>query len=377
MFFRKSVAVVAMALLSSFAAYAKELTFKFKVESSGPTLYMCNAGIKHGTPSVAQICHVQGGTAACLPSDPNCVCTSTTAAHHLMDFMRFQTRPWLQSSGTWGDLSTPVAMVAGKDQYKRIVESKDSFKNMLDSVTFSLGSEQYGACYHVDVCFKGAQIDYHHNIPSLSIPVNVEVYGTATLTDLQTGDSRSYTGLAKPKVRAVVHCDKQGKGTYKYASNGSSPASGFYDTLDNDIDFTAFDNSQSGNSDFTYGTESTFTAFSANTQVPVPSVEIVKGTSHYPRFCVIRYEFCESQGAERKWQRHDAQFKVFTRVSEPPVGDNGNGGGENGGGHDNCNNGVGNGEDCQPPGNPPVNDGEGTGPGNPGNGGNGGNGRGH
>ena len=30
------------------------------------------------------------------------------------------------------------------------------------------------------------------------------------------------------------------------------------------------------------------------------------------------------------------------------------------------NNGVGNGEDPQPPGNPPVNDGPGTGPGNPG-----------
>ena len=31
------------------------------------------------------------------------------------------------------------------------------------------------------------------------------------------------------------------------------------------------------------------------------------------------------------------------------------------------NNGVGNGEDPQPPGEPPVNDGAGTGPGNPGN----------
>ena len=33
----------------------------------------------------------------------------------------------------------------------------------------------------------------------------------------------------------------------------------------------------------------------------------------------------------------------------------------------NGNNGVGNGEDPQPPGNPPINDGPGTGPGNPGN----------
>jgi hypothetical protein len=33
----------------------------------------------------------------------------------------------------------------------------------------------------------------------------------------------------------------------------------------------------------------------------------------------------------------------------------------------NCNNGVGNGIDCQPPGDPPINDGPGTGPGNSGN----------
>lgn len=37
------------------------------------------------------------------------------------------------------------------------------------------------------------------------------------------------------------------------------------------------------------------------------------------------------------------------------------------GGHPKGNNGVGNGIDPQPPGNPPINDGPGTGPGNPGN----------
>ena len=36
-------------------------------------------------------------------------------------------------------------------------------------------------------------------------------------------------------------------------------------------------------------------------------------------------------------------------------------------GSDKGNNGVGNGVDPQPPGNPPINDGPGTGPGNPGN----------
>lgn len=49
---------------------------------------------------------------------------------------------------------------------------------------------------------------------------------------------------------------------------------------------------------------------------------------------------------------------------KPPRGDNGNHYGQE---RPHGNNGVGNGEDPQPPGNPPINDGPGTGPGNPGN----------
>lgn len=40
---------------------------------------------------------------------------------------------------------------------------------------------------------------------------------------------------------------------------------------------------------------------------------------------------------------------------------------KSGGGKTKGNNGVGNGQDPQPPGNPPINDGPGTSPGNPGN----------
>ena len=56
--------------------------------------------------------------------------------------------------------------------------------------------------------------------------------------------------------------------------------------------------------------------------------------------------------------------------SPPPKGDGGTtGGGDSstGTGGGKGNNGVGNGEDPQPPGDPPVNDGDGTGKGNPGN----------
>ena len=51
---------------------------------------------------------------------------------------------------------------------------------------------------------------------------------------------------------------------------------------------------------------------------------------------------------------------LSTSLSSPAIAKSGNGGPKG-------NNGVGNGIDPQPPGNPPINDGPGTGPGNPGN----------
>jgi len=53
---------------------------------------------------------------------------------------------------------------------------------------------------------------------------------------------------------------------------------------------------------------------------------------------------------------------LSTSLSSPAIAKSGGGGGRPKG-----NNGVGNGEDPQPPGNPPINDGPGTSPGNPGN----------
>lgn len=55
---------------------------------------------------------------------------------------------------------------------------------------------------------------------------------------------------------------------------------------------------------------------------------------------------------------------LSTSLSSQAIAKSGGGGG---GGGPKGNNGVGNGLDPQPPGNPPINDGPGTGPGNPGN----------
>ena len=66
------------------------------------------------------------------------------------------------------------------------------------------------------------------------------------------------------------------------------------------------------------------------------------------------------------------ELKVWGNVAELTLNNgkgkgNGNGGVSAFGGKIKGNNGLGNGLDPQPPGNPPINDGPGTSPGNPGN----------
>jgi hypothetical protein len=58
---------------------------------------------------------------------------------------------------------------------------------------------------------------------------------------------------------------------------------------------------------------------------------------------------------------------LSTSLSSPAIAKSTGGGGGGHGHKPKGNNGVGNGIDPQPPGNPPINDGPGTGPGNPGN----------
>ena len=58
---------------------------------------------------------------------------------------------------------------------------------------------------------------------------------------------------------------------------------------------------------------------------------------------------------------------ILTLQALPSFASTGSGQAEKNNDRERGNNGVGNGIDPQPPGNPPVNDGPGTGPGNPGN----------
>ena len=106
------LSAVALLALSAQSAFAINLTFQFDVNSSGPSIYACNAGIKHGGGD-ANICYdrvtAQACSARCAAgnmnacevgqSPKNCVCTGEYDAvgnqgTYRMDFLQANTADW-------------------------------------------------------------------------------------------------------------------------------------------------------------------------------------------------------------------------------------------------------------------------------------------
>lgn len=414
---------ISLAALGCFAAastaHAKELTFYFDVFSSGPEIYPCDAGIWQG--EQPKYCHFKGTAQNCNPADLGktpgqtgvtagwqtvdgsaitnyfdgahaCICTGGTGGQstgvrggdYLMNFMRYKAATWV-GGNTGGDnhmgWSTPVEKTAqgtkegvtvarhvrGSDA-NSATDVQQEFKTQLEAVTFNFGSELYGAHFFVDYCYRGPQIPYYlgNNHPQNA---NAQ-FGTfawlKSTNPFQGGNGTpgaptlSYTDLAKVKLKTVMVCDLQGKGTYKYDHNSTTSAPGVFDSFEMDI-------TDSGNIDVsslaTGGVvlaNSTGSNVNPNTQSfiltapnsgtnwvgmlngdkkfgPTNVTNLAVKTDQYwlfgannsleyitrgnepftPRFCKLRTYFVEESGKrERAWQRHDARFITKWLVEE-------------------------------------------------------------
>lgn len=284
-------------------ANAAELVFKFDVASSGTDIYACNAGLIHESTN-AQVCYIEGTQTACNPgacTDASCVqncrCTSDQGGAYLMDFMNAKVTPWGLTT-----YSTVTKNASNDSNYASIFTNVNSWNNRIDSLSFNLGSELYGAKYFVDVCFRGSQIEYYE----LNQWTNWAMFAQATATDINaTNNGISYKNLSGLKVKAVFSCDLQGDGQYSLARNSS----GQYDTTLNE--------SEIGSGDIGYASSESY--LNANA-VNLFNTFIVSNSTHSPRFCKVRYYFTESNTSNiRKWQRHGANVCTFTKIWEGTV----------------------------------------------------------
>lgn len=310
------VGLVALGAVSS--ANAISLRFSFDVNSSGPSIYACNAGIQHARHDNTRICYDRVTADSCSPNncpadeECNCVCTgglTSDAGEYRHDFMRVSYADWTDN-GVAAGASTSKSLMAGQNSAKVLFSNGNyGFDKQLTSLEFNLGSERYGAEYFVDVCYRGPQIEYWANRNYNDTP-NFLLNAQATVTDVE-GNAYKYSEVSNLKMKAEVICDLQGIGNYVYAHNGN----GEYDTLESDLNNAAFDG------DLYHGTP--FITAQGHTANLINNYWLTVGqVSRTPRFCKVRYTFKEdlhnntTVDAIRKWQIQQAQVCTYTEINE-------------------------------------------------------------
>lgn len=324
-------------------AQAISLRYKFKVFSSGPNIYACNAGII-AQQTNKKVCYFQGTNQTCTPDDcsttgakcdSSCLCTSTNGGDWLMNYGKVSYQDWKDN----GDTS-----VTGKITGKTFAASSDiggtsqaltdptSWNHRITDLSFNLGSELYTAKYFVDICYRAPQIEYFEDGVKSNFTLKAQAFATDFLSvspnpgeNSRDGlvipggvDGQKYTELAGVKVESFVSCDFQGQGNYVLARNISN----LYNTADNEAGFNvAGDGSPNG---ATEGNSSFWKSSAKGVSSSVADlldVTITNNSVKAPRFCKVRYMFTETNWNVnlpnlRKWQRHGAEMCTYTEIIE-------------------------------------------------------------
>lgn len=318
-------------------AHAISLRFKFKVFSSGPHIYACNAGLVSRTNN-QRVCYFQGTTNTCTPDDcsttgqncnSSCVCSSTNGGDYLMNFGKLKFRDWKDhGDNSVTNPGTKTFQANSVDSWKQAFTDVEAWDKRISDLSFELGSELYSAQYFVDICYRGPQIEYFENNINTNFSLFAQAYATDFLAQGVNGGENNrdgliipstgikYTELAGVKVQAFVTCDLQGVGNLKYARNNSD----VYNTSVNEAGFV-------GGILPTGATEG-MGSFHSSSQMGISTSQadliddsITSGSPRAPRFCKIRYIFTETNYASslpnlRRWQRHGAEMCTFTEIIE-------------------------------------------------------------
>jgi hypothetical protein len=291
----KKVLPLVLSVLSS-SAFAVSVQFNFDVNSSSPSVYPCDAGLRHDAHASA-ICYNRDTQEACTPStsteSQDCVCTGPASQENVMDSMIAETADWSDN----GDIpanTSPATVVAGESTYSRIFSGNTEWTKKITNLTFNFGSSRYGTEFYLDVCYRGPQIRAQGN-PNHAVVLN------STITDLV---SANYSDLSDLNVKVTVNCDLQGQGSQQ----------GIPDLLTNQI-------SGITGGDINHSTE--YSSFASGATLTLLNEWVNNGNKNIPRFCKIRYSFLENMRNDsnpmaqlRRWQRQQARISTLTQIAQ-------------------------------------------------------------
>lgn len=338
-----SLAAVAVVITASQSVSALEYRFKFKVTSSGPDMYACNAGLR-SKPLNCDVCYKENSdgtktpvarpsscstTATDCSSRVKCVSRGANEGEAFMNYMKAGKRGWTDHSQAQGPRSN-VSVQGSSSAFQQIVPNASAMDTKIEDLLFELGSEVYSAQYFVDVCYRAPQHEFRADGISANYSVLANVGSTDFLAQGQThgdmdrtgivmqnnSDLQRYTQLAGLKVQSYLVCDLQGQGVLQNATNSA----GVYNTSENEADFTVgADGLPTG------GLNGSFFKASDLKSLTGDALDMISTSVLNIRFCKIRYVFTETKGLTcnggnsvfRDWTRRGAEMCTYTNINEP------------------------------------------------------------
>lgn len=322
---RKLLLVAACFLAFAQSAFAINLTFKFDVYSSGPSIYPCNAGLKHG--DTGRVCEdrvtgnscslgcASGDTSLCTTgtTPESCVCSggdNNNQGAYRLDFLNVKHANWTDNGEEAGaQTSTKINANESLSAFNTVFNQSSTgfYGKQLTEMSVNLGSELYGAEYFVDVCYRGPQIDYK-DVAGINFALKAKV----TVNNLTKGNGQEvdYKTVSDLSTKAEVKCYMEDEYEYCQATGhcgGTTSINPAVDLIPNVIGYNYTKNS--GNYQTLAGTSQEKTLLTDGA--------MKSGNDKTPRFCVVRYFFKENATSFRKWKLQAAQACTYTEINEP------------------------------------------------------------
>lgn len=278
-----AIPALAVAGLASQVSYAANLSFNFLVNSSGMDIYACDAGILDQGVSGAQS-NVQASVGAYTGGNP-----VSYSSIGVQGNTQFGPPPFHTVAYPGGYLSlTPVITKLGN-----VIENLGTGAGLI----FNIASDTYGARYFVDICVRGPNVSYQPGTYSYHLDDAV------TAADLS---AVSYLSNASIDAAGTVVCDTRtglaGEWSSTLIRDNLTFIPGSFLSLDGPGTLPAFPTgwgSPGGVGPVNGTAVNVFGPTGKNFSAPAPI-----------KYCVVRYIFRETSGAQRIWDPTTAKFNI-------------------------------------------------------------------
>lgn len=283
---KRLLLLIASYFLFTGNSHAIEFTYKFKVLSSGPDMYACNVGLRHPEGSK---CFIDGTTTPCsdgkcYPGAPcvnRCKCLGP-AGDTRVDRIEGVFGTWTDNPDRPTRYTENLRVWGATSWVQQFPDNMAWNYKLGDDLVFKFTSEEMGAEYFVDICYRGPQDITFDGTDGGVYALSASTYGNDSMGRMfPDGRTARYIALADLASSVDVQCTNRPRRFSPMLSAGDQ--------------------------------------FMGAQRINFFRNENVGDLLNIPRFCKIRYYFKETSRIQRPNTLQEAHMCTWTRIDEPRI----------------------------------------------------------